>query len=89
MSANRSQSAERSYKNQEHNQVRMAHAAEHAAAIAPLGSSPASASHGIRVSSNTNYHTAFMQCRSCCNCNSQCCYYGKGHFDALGNYVGP
>lgn len=36
-----------------------------------------------------NYHTAFMQCRACCNCNSQCSYHSKGHFDPQGNYVGP
>ena len=65
-----------------------AHATRPRVDMSPSGNAPVSTAHDIRTSSNPIYHTAFMQCRSCCNCNSQCSYYGKGAFDAQGNYVG-
>jgi hypothetical protein len=55
----------------------------------PSGSVPLSTAHRSRPPSNPVYHTAFMQCRACCNCDSQCSYFGKGNFDINGNYVGP
>jgi len=88
MTVHRSQTLEPSTKSQENNQVREAHTARHAVDISPPGNAPVSAAHGIRPPSNSNHHTAFMQCRTCCNCNSQCSYFGKGNFDAQGNFVG-
>ncbi len=34
-------------------------------------------------------HNAFMQCPRCCNCSFGCSYFGYGHFDHYGNFVGP
>ena len=79
MTVNRSQTLEISHE---------AHGTRPTVDTSLSGNAPVSTAHGIRISSNPNYHTAFMQCRSCCNCNSQCSYYGKGFFDAQGNYVG-
>jgi len=89
MAVNGSQALELLHKGQENNQVHEAHASIDTVAIFPPVNTPVSTAHGIGISSNPIYHTAFMQCRSCCNCNPQCNYYGKGYFDARGNYVGP
>jgi hypothetical protein len=60
----------------------------HSVDVSPSANAPVSAAHGIRPSSGSNHHTAFMQCRACCNCTAQCSYYGQGSFDAQGNYLG-
>ena len=54
---------------------------------APMNT-PAPDSRENTSSSGSNHHTAFLQCRACCNCDSGCSYYGKGKFDARGNYLG-
>ena len=88
MAINRSQALEPAHKEMENNQVREAHTTRQAVGISPPGNAPVSTAHGIRPPSSSNYHTAFMQCRACCNCNPQCSYYGQGHFDAQGHFVG-
>ena len=88
MTAIRSQTMETSPEDLGNDQVREAHHTRQAVDISPSGNAPVSAAHGIRSPSNSNFHTAFMQCPACCNCTSQCSYFGRGHFDALGNYVG-
>jgi len=89
MAANTSQAPGLSYKNPETSQLRSAHSGGHAAAATPPENAPVSTAHESRTSSNIYHHTAFMQCRFCCNCHAQCSYYGKGHFDVHGNYTGP
>jgi len=88
MTVIRSQQIETSPDNQGNDTVREAHQTRQAVDIFPSGNSPVSEAHGIRPPSNSKHHTAFMQCRACCNCNSQCSYFGKGHFDVQGNFVG-
>ena len=88
MTVNVSQTLEKSYEGQETGEVREAHSSRHTLASSPSGSVPLSTAHRNRSSLSPNYHTAFMQCRACCNCNAQCSYYGKGNFDSRGNYIG-
>jgi hypothetical protein len=88
MAPNSSQALELLHHNQEENKVHEVLATSLTPALSPPGKAPESTDPGIRVSPNPVFHTAFMQCRSCCNCDPNCSYYGKGLFDAQGNYVG-
>ena len=64
------------------------HQARQPVGLSPLGNVLVFTAHGIRPPTDSNYHTAFMQCRACCNCDSGCSYYGQGKFDSLGHYLG-
>ena len=89
MTVNRSEALELAPETQETIQVRETNTTDDTIALFFTDNSPAPAVREIRVSPAPVYHTAFMQCRSCCNCDSQCSYFGKGHFDANGKYLGP
>ena len=91
MATNRSQALEHYQAGGDNSEVREAHSNRHMADVPLPGNAPASTAHGVRSSPSPSpvYHTAFMQCRACCNCDSQCSYFGKGNFDLNGNYVGP
>lgn len=88
MTADVSQTLEISQEGQETGEVREAHSTRHSFDNSPSKTVPLSTAHRNRSSARPKYHTAFMQCRSCCNCNAQCSYYGKGNFDSMGKYVG-
>jgi len=88
MSATRSQAQTLPPKARETSPVRSAYDGGHAGSTGSPENAAFSTPHHIRTASDPQYHTAFMQCRTCCNCHSQCSYYGKGRFDARGNYLG-
>ena len=88
MTAIRSQTKELLHEKDETIQVRKARATSDVVALFPTGKTPLSTAPEHRGSPGPVYHTAFMQCRACCNCDPLCSYFGKGRFDALGHYLG-
>ena len=90
MTVDRSQALEHYQEGSDSSEVREAHSNRHVVDMPLPENSPASTAHAIRSSPSSNpvYHTAFMQCRACCNCDSQCSYFGRGNFDLSGNYMG-
>lgn len=68
--------------------VRESHQTRQMVDMTPPGNAHVSAAHWNRSPSTNHYHTAFMQCRACCDCDGGCSYYGKGKFDSDGNYLG-
>jgi len=87
MAGNRSQALENFQEDHDRTEVREHHST--APAVETASSGREYASRDGRSSAGPIYHTAFMQCRACCNCHAECSYYGRGHFDSRGNYIGP
>lgn len=89
MTVNGSQAIQLLQESYESSELKETPAIQHTVKAAATKITPVPESPENSQSLNPYYHTAFMQCRSCCNCDPQCSYYGKGHFDSKGNYIGP